>query len=117
VAVPAVQPTPDVYIHSLVYTTSDERIELRNRGTAAQDMTNWYIHSVVGDQFYIFPAGYTLGIDESVFVHSGPLAYSSPPTHLLWDLAFIWNDDGDKADLYAGGVGRKDSYCWGTGCP
>jgi hypothetical protein len=63
-------------------------------------MTNWRIHSVVGDQWFYFPSGYTLNAGATVYVHSGPDAFDSPPTDLLWGYAYIWNNDGDEAVLY-----------------
>ena len=75
-------PESDLHIEALRYDTSDEYVQITNRGAAAQDMTGWRIHSVVGDQWYDFPAGYTLDAGASVRVHSGPGAYSNPPTDL-----------------------------------
>jgi hypothetical protein len=111
------QPTADLYIHSLVYDQSDERVEIRNRGNGAQDMTNWRIHSVVGDQWYDFPSGYTLGAGQSVRVHSGPDALDNPPSDLLWGYAYIWRNEGDKAVLYDDLGQEVDSSCYGNGCP
>jgi hypothetical protein len=75
-------------------------------------MTNWQIQSVVGDQWYTFPSGYTLGAGASVYVHTGPDGYSSPPTHLLWGNAYIWNNDGDQAVLYNAAGQPVDSYSY-----
>jgi cardiolipin synthase len=105
-------PTPqaDLYIEALQYDTSDEYVQIANQGTAPQDMTNWRIHSVVGDQWYDFPAGYTLGAGVSVRVHSGPDAFSNPPTDLLWGLAYIWRNEGDEAVLHDDTGEPVDSY-------
>jgi hypothetical protein len=110
-------PVPDLYLADLVYDQSDERIVIENRGTGAQDMTDWRIQSVVGDQWYTFPNGYTLGPGASVYVHSGPDAYESPPTHLLWDYAYIWRDDGDEAILFNSDDEVVDSYAYGNPLP
>jgi hypothetical protein len=107
----------DLYIQDLVYDQSDERIQIRNRGTVAQDMTNWRIHSVVGDQWFYFPSGYTLNAGATVRVHSGPDAYDSPPTDLLWAYAYYWNNEGDKAVLYNSVGQQVDSVCYMDGCP
>ena len=107
----------DLYIQALVYDQSDERIQITNRGTAAQDMTSWQIQSMVENQWYTFPNGYTLGPGASVYVHSGPDAYQSPPAHLLWGYSHIWNDDGDVALLCNGDDDVVDSYAYGTPPP
>jgi len=75
-------------------------------------MTNWQIHSVVGDQWYTFPSGYTFGVGASVYVHSGAGAYSSPPTHLSWAKAYYWNNDGDRAVLNDAAGQPVDSYSY-----
>lgn len=114
---PTQPPQADLYIHSLIYDSSDERLVIKNRGTGAQDMTGWKVHSVVGDQWFYFPSGHTLNAEASVYVHSGPDGYSNPPTHLLWNHTYIWNNDGDKAILYNSANQRIDSYCYKAGCP
>jgi Lamin Tail Domain/PLD-like domain len=110
-------PEPDLHIEALRYDTSDEYVQITNRGTGSQDMTNWKIQSVVGNQWYYFSSGYTLAAGASVYVHSGPDAYSSPPADLLWGHAYIWSNDGDKAILYNGAGQPIDSYCYKAGCP
>jgi cardiolipin synthase len=105
-------PVPDLYILDIVYAGSDERIVIENQGTGAQNMTDWEIQSVVGDQWYTFPDGYTLDPGASVYVHSGPDAYESPPTHLLWAYSYIWYNDGDEAILYNSDDDVIDSYVY-----
>jgi len=75
-------------------------------------MMGWRIHSVVGDQWYDFPADYTLAAGASVYVHSGPDAYSTPPIHLLWGHAYIWSNSGDQAVLYDDLGQVVDSYSY-----
>ena len=110
-------PGPDLYIETLRYDTSDEYIQIANRGAVAQDMTGWRIHSVVGDQWYTFPTGYILAAGLSVYVHSGPDGFDNPPTDLLWSHAYIWRNDGDKAVLYNATNDVVDSRCYGDACP
>ena len=110
-------PHPDLYIEALQYETTDEYVQITNRGDASQDMTGWRIHSVVGDQWYDFPAAYTLAAGASVRVHSGPDAFDNPPTDLLWGLAHIWLNEGDKAVLYDDSNTAIDSFCYLDGCP
>jgi hypothetical protein len=98
---PTHTPAPsDLYISQLRYSGSDEYVEITNRGGSAQNMTQWRIQSVRGDQWYSFPAGYTLAVGRHVRVHSGPGAVDNPPADLKWTAAYIWNNDGDEARLY-----------------
>ena len=90
----------DLYIVHLQYSGPDEYVEITNHGLDAQDMTGWQLQSVVGDQWYAFPSGYTLAAGAYVRVHSGPDAWNSPPTDLKWTTAYTWNDAGDEARLY-----------------
>jgi len=110
-------PQADLYIEALQYETTDEYVLITNRGNAPQDMTGWRIHSVVGDQWYDFPAAYTLAAGTSVRVHSGPDAFDNPPTDLLWGLAHVWLNEGDKAILYDDSNTAIDSFCYLDGCP
>jgi len=110
-------PQADLYIEALQYETTDEYVQITNRGNASQDMTGWRIFSVVGGQSYDFPAAYTLAAGASVRVHSGPDAFDNPPTDLLWGLAHIWQNEGDKAILYDDSDTEVDSFCYLNGCP
>jgi beta-lactamase superfamily II metal-dependent hydrolase len=87
-------------ITALQYSAPDEYVEVTNHGPAAQDVTDWKIQSVVGDQWYTFPASYTLAAGSWVRVHSGPDALDNPPAHLRWSGAYIWSNDGDEARLF-----------------
>ena len=117
--------TPDVVIANIRYETRDEYIEIKNQGTASQDMTNWKIQSYqnIGggceptDQWYTFPGGYVLNAGVSVRIHSGPDASSSPPSDLLWVTQYIWHNDGDKAVLYNATGGVIDTDCYNECCP
>jgi len=106
----------DLHILELLYAGSDEQLVIENQGTATQDMTGWWIHSVVDDQRYDFPAGYTLPAGEMVVVHSGPDARNEPPAHLLWTTAQIWNDAGDTAVLVNELSHLVDTTCYEAGC-
>jgi len=110
-------PQADLYIEALQYETTDEYVQITNRGNAPQDMTGWRIQSVAGPQWYDFPAAYTLAAGASVRVHSGPDGFENPPTDLLWGLAHIWLNEGDKAVLYDDSNTAIDSFCYLDGCP
>ncbi len=72
-------------------------------------MTGWKIHSgdgtappecpLLASQVFTFPGGYSLAAGASVRVHSGPDASNNPPGDLFWTTAYIWNNDGDRAEL------------------
>jgi hypothetical protein len=110
-------PAPDARITGFVYEGSDEYLEITNQGTAAQDMTGWWIHSVVGDQKFAFPGGYVLAPGARVRVHSGEAALDNPPGDLLWGYAYVWLNEGDRAVLYNRASQVVDETCYGTGCP
>jgi hypothetical protein len=107
---------PDLYILELLYEGGDEQLVIENRGTATQDMTGWWIHSVVDDQRYDFPAGYALPAGEMVIVHSGPDARNEPPVDMLWTTGYIWNDAGDTAVLVNELSHLVDATCYKAGC-
>ena len=124
-------PTPtevlvsEVVIAHIRYETRDEYIRIANQGTASQSMTAWKIQSYKNidggcqptDQWYTFPTGYILAPGASVRIHSGPDAYSSPPSDLLWTTGYIWHNDGDKAILYDATGSVVDTYCYRECCP
>jgi len=113
---PACAPTTDVGIVTLECTGADEYVEVVNMGTTARDLTGWVILSVVGHQRFNFPSGYVLQPGASVRVHSGPAASSNPPTDLLWTRDYIWNNDGDEAELRDDADRLVDSRCCSAGC-
>lgn len=117
---PTPSPTPippsNLDLTALVYEGSDEYVEIRNNGAGGQDMTGWYLVSVVGPQTYYFPA-MIISPGQTVRIHSGPAAFDAPPAHLFWTSAFIWNNTGDKAELRTSSGNLVDSRCYGNGCP
>jgi len=115
-----------VVIAGIRYETDDEYIEIRNQGTAPQDTTGWKIQSYKYNpdgcepyegQVYPFPSGYVLTAGASVRIHSGPGAYSNPPSDLLWVTQHYWNNNGDKAILYNAADEVVDTYCYEQCCP
>lgn len=77
-----------------------EVVTVKNSGTVNVDMTNWTLVSVEGNQTYTFPNGFVLKAGSSVNITSGPNAVDNPPSSLKWTGAYIWNNDGDAAELY-----------------
>jgi hypothetical protein len=91
-------PTADLYISALQCEGRDEYVRITNAGGAAQQLSGWRIISVVGPQVFDFPS-YSLAPGATVSVHSGP---DAPPTGgdiFQWSRAYIWNNDGDTAEL------------------
>ena len=79
-------------------------------------MTGWIVHSVVGDERYSFPQNYVLNAGTHVYIHSGPKATSSPPTHLLWTYGYIRDDYGDRAVVYDAAEQAVAGCCYKAGC-
>ncbi|CAN0220894.1 unnamed protein product, partial [Chrysoparadoxa australica] len=77
-----------------------EIVTIKNTSTTDQDMTGWKIVSVEGNQTYDFPSGYILKAGATVYVTSGRNAKEEPPTYLKWTGSYIWNNEGDSAELY-----------------
>lgn len=88
----------DLRIAVLQCAGRDEYVRVVNDGGTSVNLSGWRIRSVVGPQTFDFPS-YTLDPGATVSVHSGP---DAPPTGgnvLRWTTAYIWNNDGDSAEL------------------
>ena len=70
-----------------------ERIEIVNKSNHSVNLEGWSIHSVTGGQKYVFP-DYPLEPNEIVCVCSG-----NGNGDLRWSPKFIWNNEGDSAEL------------------
>ncbi len=91
---------------------------IQNFDTAAQDMTGWYLVSVVGGpQTFYFPDSYTLGAGATVRIESYTGAVNNPPAVLFWTSAAMWNNEGDEAILYNNSGTPVSSACYGNACP
>lgn len=112
-----VSPPGDLRIVALDYSARDEEVAIQNFSGAAQNMTGWRLVSVVGTQTYYFPGGYVLGAGAMVRVHTGPDAWGNGASDLLWSTAYIWNNDGDKAELRNAAGVVVSSRCYLDGCP
>ena len=103
----------DLRIIELQFSSADEFVRIGNDGVAPQDMSGWRLHSVVGNQWYSFPAGYSLAPGAQVRVHSGQGALDAPPQDLLWTRAYMWNNDGDEAELMDDSSQVVDRWSYG----
>lgn len=101
---PPVSPTPaaggGLRIAAMQCAARDETVFVRNDGGAAIELEGWILRSVVGDQTFAFPR-YALAPGDEVTVHSGPDAPPTSGSALRWTTAYIWNNDGDEAELRA----------------
>jgi serine/threonine-protein kinase len=122
-ATPAVKPTltavpqSKVTITLLSGTTTPEFIVIQNDGTAPQDLTGWYVESVVGPQTFNFPAGFILAPGANVRIESYTGAKNNPPQTLLWSTDAIWRNTGDKAILRNSAGVAISTKCYGDACP
>jgi len=114
---PPASPASDLQIMALSGTTAPEYVTIENSGTGSQDMTGWYLVSVVGPQTFHFPSGYTLAPGATVRVESYTGAVDNPPAVLLWSTGAIWSNTGDKAVLYDSSDRAIDRACYGNACP
>ncbi len=110
-------PINSLEISNIIPSGSDETVEIRNNGPDGQSMNGWQLVSVRGTQIFTFPNGITLGVGQTLRIHSGPDAIDNPPSDLFWSTNFLWNNNGDKAELKDDQGQVRDTLCYGDGCP
>ncbi len=108
---------PAVTLVLLSGTTMPEYLVIQNAGSAPQDLSGWYVESVVGQQVFNFPGGYTLPAAGSVRIESFSGAVNNPPASLLWSTDAIWRNAGDKAILRNPAGVAVSTLCYGDACP
>ncbi len=113
---PTPGPSDTLVIVELSGHSDPEYVDVYNFGTTAQDMTGWYIVSVIGQETFYFPGGYVLNSAGFVQIESGDSALHNPPLQLLWTSQTVWNNSGDKAILYNSANKPLSSACYGIGC-
>jgi competence protein ComEC len=77
-----------------------EKVSVKNIGTNDVTMTGWKLVSVNGNQTYDFPKGFVLKSGKTVTITSGTNAVEAWPSTLMWTKSNIWNNSGDRAELY-----------------
>ena len=107
----------DVKIMRLDGSGTPEVVIVQNNGTAAQDLSGWYIESTIGPQTFNFPGGYQLAPGATVRIESYTGAKNDPPTTLLWSTDPIWRNAGDKAILRNTAGVAISTQCYGDACP
>jgi len=113
---PGVEPPSPPEIVELTGATEPEYVDILSLSSAPQDMTGWYLVSVIGQETFSFPAGYILNPGALVQIESYNGATSNPPLQLFWTGDAVWNNSGDKAILYNSSGAAVSSACYGIGC-
>ena len=75
-----------------------EWVDIRNTGTASQDLSGWVLKDESASHRYTFPSSFSLDAGESVRVHTG--CGDNTEATLFWCYgSAIWNNTGDTAFL------------------
>ena len=77
----------------------EEEVLIKNTSNQEINLSGWKLLSVKGTQAYFFPQGTILKPGKTIIVASGRGVEESDNV-LKWTGAYIWNNDGDKAELY-----------------
>lgn len=87
---------------SVVITDLDvkgEMVTIENKSDKTVDMSYWKLVSKKGYQTYDFPVGYKLQSGETIYIASGAQKQHLR-RYIHWLSDYLWNNDGDKAQLY-----------------
>jgi competence protein ComEC len=76
-----------------------EIVTIRNADTKDILMDQWKMISLDGNQLFEFPSNFTLKKGASVTITSGRNAFENRPAYLLWTSAYMWDNNGDTAQL------------------
>ncbi len=76
-----------------------EVVRIKNTGEENRDLSGWKLVSVQGQQTFHFPADTIIKAGEAISVVAGPDA-TSGSNQFVWDDWYIWNNNGDPAELY-----------------
>lgn len=106
-ATPTPEPTPTVAsetgirvveINADVENITDEYVVLKNTGDAPLDLSGWRVKDEDG-HVYTFPDGYTLGIDETVTLHSAKGTQTKSDRY-WWADSQVWGGNGDTISIF-----------------
>jgi hypothetical protein len=76
-----------------------EYVEISNKGEADRDLSGWTVSGSKGEEGYVFPAGYVLGVGSTMRVHSGKDGVNDPPSDIYWTDKNLWNNSGETVYL------------------
>lgn len=89
--------------HGIVIESVDlvkEMVIIVNMSKEIKNLSGWKLVSVVGNQEFVFPQGTSIKPGERLMIVSGPAASITDDNILVWTKSYIWNNDGDPAELY-----------------
>lgn len=89
--------------HGIVIESVDlvkEMVIIINMSKEIKNLSGWKLVSVVGNQEFVFPQGTSIKPGERLMIVSGPAASITDDNILVWTKSYIWNNDGDPAELY-----------------
>lgn len=89
--------------HGIIIESVDlvkEMVIIRNNSNETVNLSRWRLVSVVGNQEFIFPQGTLIRPGERLKIVSGSAASNIDENTMLWTKSYIWNNDGDPAELY-----------------
>lgn len=89
----------------------DELVVIKNTGDKPVDLSGWRLLSVKGNQDFYFPTDTTLQPGKKIIIASGRNAKDGSEV-IIWTKVYIWNDDGDPAELYDDKGKLVSSYWW-----
>ncbi len=87
---------------SVVITDLDvkeEMVTIENKSDETVDMSYWKLVSKKGYQTYDFPVDYKLQSGETIYIASGAQKQHFK-RYIHWLSDYLWNNNGDKAQLY-----------------
>jgi putative cell wall-binding protein len=77
-----------------------DKVVIKNEDSRDLNLTGWRLYSADGNQTFNFPDNYVLKKGSSVTIVSGRGATNNPPSQLFWTGAYMWENDGDIAQVY-----------------
>lgn len=93
-------PKEDKGIQITTVNLDEETVVIKNNSTDNIKLSKWRLVSVRGTQEFIFPVDTILRALDEIKVISGPKAESKNDNTIIWTKKYIWNNDGDTAELY-----------------
>jgi hypothetical protein len=90
-------PTPAITIDVSIKSVSlkGELVYIKNNTNQNVNLNGWKLVSVTGNQTFTFGSNHNLAPYQEISIASG-----RAKGDIKWTGAYIWNNDGDKAELY-----------------